>query len=114
MYYIGTFILAWLLVGFLTGVRQVYVNQILDDVNFVNKLRENPKPGTQNLINHMATRKSTMLVIFTVMGFYALWMELKLLPMRIKYLRRRRHINKLLRIQKYLNKHNGEDQKKKM
>lgn len=110
MSYIGILILLWLLVGFLTGVRQVYVNQILDDDNFVNKLRENPKPGTENLINQMATKKSIMLITFTIMGFYAVWMELKLIPMRIKYIRRKRHINKLLRIQKYLNKHNGEDQ----
>jgi hypothetical protein len=66
---------AWLLVGFLTGLKAVYVNKLLSEVSLRNFRR---KHGVDNeLAFEIATNKKCFIAVSTLLGFIALLLDLK-------------------------------------
>ena len=105
MQYVGMFILAWLLVGFLVGVKLMFVDQLHKNESFREKLTKGIEPENEKLIQAVLTRKLVFLAIVTLLGFVSLRDELRIIPIKIKLYQKRRKYKKLLKAIEYINKY---------
>lgn len=72
----GTYLIVWLVVGFIVGIKEVYVMQVLDGKkleDFKNQCYEkNGKNDTIEGILNFTTNKTNYIIMCTLLGFIAL------------------------------------------
>jgi hypothetical protein len=105
MYYLGIFIIIWLLAGLLVGIKHIYVDQILDDESFIKSLMNNVKPRTEKFMQLLTTKKSVYLCTVSLAGFMAVYDEFRLIPKKIEIMKKRRDLNKFKKALAYIDKY---------
>jgi hypothetical protein len=69
-YYVGLFLLAWLAMGFLTGIKLLYVDKKLTD-DAIGEMYENATTDGERRVATLLSSKRYVLTLSTLLGFVA-------------------------------------------
>lgn len=88
LYYIGLFILSHLLIGFIIGIKHVFVDGTYEDIkNFRNDkdIISDEDYEILEISEKLISKPTNYIILITVMGYVALYTEIQLLFITIKY-----------------------------
>lgn len=88
MYYIGLFILSHLLIGFIIGIKHVFVDGTYEDIKNFKNDKDIISDKDYEMLERsekLISKPSNYIILITVMGYVALYTEIQLLYIKIKY-----------------------------
>ncbi|MCY9377270.1 hypothetical protein MOF34_19865 [Bacillus sp. T17B1] len=81
MFYIGCFLILWLVAGFIVGMKQVYVDQLFDK-GVTERLEK--EAGDHAHADRRIKQRVLYIATVTLSGFIAVYDEVKTIPQRRK------------------------------
>lgn len=115
LYNIGLFLLGHLIIGFIIGIKHVLVDGTYEDIKShdMGEL-SGYDPKLQQIMENIINNKILYIVMITLYGYFALFTELQILYLHIKYFIRgrirkykhKRMIRRTNKLTKQINKYN--------
>jgi len=85
MYYIGMFLLVWLSVGFVIGIKHIFVDGTYEEMKEEMENVKKDRQDIKDIIEIVFKSKINYLIYVTLTGLFALYVELGVLWIDVKY-----------------------------
>ncbi|PKR83033.1 hypothetical protein [Heyndrickxia camelliae] len=77
MFYVGILLLIWLAIGFILGIKVVFVDQLLKENEDLESFKQQTNSEERQLLELMIKNKWVVIAILTLSGGYGLFQHIK-------------------------------------